>query len=149
MSVRLGISEQRAASSEQRRGASPNLLRLVSIVSGSRHLNFKAYRLAAGLADAIRKEVTAFKSFDLWTVGVQLVRSADSIGANIAEGLGRGTLADQRRLFLIARGSVLETEHWLERAAERNLLEHDAYRDALAELGRMLNGLIRADPERN
>lgn len=47
----------------------------------------------------------------------QLVRSASSIGANIAEGQGRQMLrrriADYRNFFEIALGSSMETDNWL------------------------------------
>ena len=39
----------------------------------------------------------------------QLVRASTSIGLNIAEGCGRGTVADFRRFLLHARGSAQET----------------------------------------
>jgi four helix bundle protein len=56
------------------------------------------------------------------TVGKQIVRSADSIGANLAEGNGRYNLQDNQRFVKIARGSLNETRHWLKLAASRNLL---------------------------
>lgn len=52
-------------------------------------------------------------------IGKQIVRSADSIGANIAEGLGRGSFQDNRRFIKIARGSLNETQHWLRLAHTR------------------------------
>jgi four helix bundle protein len=113
---------------------------------GARHRSFAAYRYAATLADEVHEEVARWSKFDTWTVGIQLVRAADSIGANIAEGLGRATLNDQRRFFLMARGSLLETEHWLERAAARGLPLSAPFIDKTEELGRVLNGLIRANP---
>jgi four helix bundle protein len=39
----------------------------------------------------------------------QLVRASTSIGLNIAEGCGRGTVPDFRRFLLQARGSAQET----------------------------------------
>jgi four helix bundle protein len=56
------------------------------------------------------------------TLGHQLVRAADSVGANIAEGTGRGSFQDNRRFVKIARGSLAEVQHWLRRAYKRNLL---------------------------
>jgi four helix bundle protein len=50
------------------------------------------------------------------TIGRDLIRSADVIGANIAEGTGKGSAADNRRFAKIARGSLFEVKHWLRRA---------------------------------
>jgi four helix bundle protein len=72
---------------------------------------------------------------------MQLVRAADSIGANIAEATGRWHPADKRRLFIIARGSLYETEHWLLRAEKRGLARPRSER--LDDLARALNGLIK------
>ena len=51
--------------------------------------------------------------------------AADSIGANIAEGTGRGSFADNRRFARIARGSLFEVRHWLRRAYRRKLLSEN------------------------
>lgn len=59
------------------------------------------------------------------TVGSQLVRAADGIGANIAKGVGHGSSQDNRRFVKIARGSLNETEHWLRRAYKRGLLTQE------------------------
>jgi four helix bundle protein len=74
---------------------------------------------------------------------MQMVRAADSIGANIAEARGRWHRPDQLRLLYIARGSLHELEHWLEVAHERGLPAPNAG-EATTELGRVLNGLIRS-----
>src|SRR5215217_6306759 len=66
-----------------------------------------AYRLAADLADALWPVVLEWPSFARWSLGKQLIRSADSVGANIAEATGRRTSADRRYFFAVARGSAL------------------------------------------
>jgi four helix bundle protein len=101
------------------------------------------YRRAAEFADEIYASVAEWDSFERWTVGVQLVRAADSVGANVAESSGRAGTADQRRLFFIARGSAFETEHWLARTAERGLICPPKAAARSGELSRMLSGLVR------
>jgi len=83
------------------------------------------YKLAEKLADQVWDLVMSWDGFAKDTVGKQLVRSADSIGANIAEGAGRGSYQDNRRFIHIARGSLNETKHWLRRAFKRNLLNEE------------------------
>jgi four helix bundle protein len=84
--------------------------------------NLRVYRLSEDLADAIWDIALRWSIFAKDTVGKQVVRSADSIGANIAEGSGRGSFADNRRFVRVARGSLHETLHWLRRAYRRKLL---------------------------
>ena len=103
-----------------------------------------AYREAGSLADDLRDELRRWSSVDQWTVGVQLVRAADSVGANIAEALGRGTPRDEQRFLLYARGSAQETQHWIERAYARGLLNESGYRARADRVGRLVNGLLRA-----
>jgi four helix bundle protein len=105
-----------------------------------------AYRLAERLADDVYAAVGRFAPFDRSTLGMQVVRSADAVCANIAESTGRWTKADKRRLLVIARGELLETEHWLKTARKRGLLRSDPS-PRVAEVARALNGLIkRATP---
>ena len=85
--------------------------------------NLRIYKLAEEIADMMWEIVTKWDYFAKDTVGKQLVNSADSIGANLAEGYGRGSHADNRRFAKISRGSLFEVKHWLRRAYTRNLLE--------------------------
>ena len=85
--------------------------------------NLRVYNLAEEIADLVWEIVIKWDYFAKDTVGKQLVNSADSIGANLAEGYGRGSHADNRRFAKISRGSLFEVKHWLRRAYKRNLLE--------------------------
>ena len=62
----------------------------------------RVYRLSEKLADEIWDVVLTWDYFARDTVGKQVVRAADSIGANIAEGCRRGRYVDNRRFVRIA-----------------------------------------------
>lgn len=105
------------------------------------------YRLSEQLCDSIYRVVRQWERLDQNTVGTQLIRAADSIGANIAEGAGRGTYADHRRFIHIARGSLYEVKHWLRRAFRRQLLSQadiDMIRLLLDELAPRLNAYLKS-----
>ncbi len=84
--------------------------------------SLRVYQLAEQLANEIWLVVMEWDWFAKDTIGKQIVRSADSIGANIAAGNGRHNLKDNQRFVKIARGSLNETRHWLRLAYKRNLL---------------------------
>ncbi len=109
--------------------------------------NLRVYRQAEDLADAVWDIALGWHTFAKDTVGKQVVRSADSIGANIAEGAGRGTYADNRRFVRVARGSLNETLHWLRRAFKRKLLsEKDVkgLKSSVDNLAPMLNAYLNS-----
>jgi four helix bundle protein len=83
------------------------------------------YQLSEKLADRIWDIVLSWNHLAQDTVGKQIVRSADSIGANIAGGSGRGSDKDYSRFLKIGRGSLYETKHWLRRAFKRKLLTQE------------------------
>lgn len=84
--------------------------------------NLRIYQLAEEIADLIWGIVVNWDYLAQNTFGKQLINSADSIGANIAEGTGRRSFAENRRFARIARGSLFEIKHWLRRAYKRKLL---------------------------
>jgi four helix bundle protein len=107
----------------------------------------RVYQLAEILADEIWTIVSSWDYLAKDTVGKQLIRAADSIGANIAEGSGRGSYPDNRRFVKIARGSLYEVRHWMRRAQCRNLLtdyQINATKPLLQELSPKLNAYLRS-----
>lgn len=107
----------------------------------------QVYQLAEKLSDEIWAVVLTWDRFARDTVGNQIVRSADSIGANIAEGAGRGSFQDNKRFVKIARGSLNETQHWLRRAYQRKLLNDEQIKKLqpiVAELAPRLNAYLRS-----
>jgi four helix bundle protein len=109
--------------------------------------SLRIYRLSEELADAVWDMVSDWNALAKDTIGKQLIRAADGIGANIAEGSGRGSYQDNRRFVRIARGSLYETKHWLRRAFVRKLLkkEHtDRMASIIENMAPQLNAYLRS-----
>ena len=105
------------------------------------------YILSERLSDMI------WSAFDSWpvkaqnTVGYQVIRSSDSIAANLAEGYGRHSQADKRRFYYYARGSFEETKAWLRKAGRRKMVSKEditEYKKIIDELGPKLNSFIKS-----
>ena len=109
--------------------------------------NLRVYQLAEEITDRVWETVLKWDRFPQSTIGKQLVNSADSIGANIAEGTGRGSFADNRRFAKIARGSLFEVKYWLRRAYKRKLLsetEINILQKLIGELTPKLSAYIKS-----
>jgi four helix bundle protein len=109
--------------------------------------NLQVYQLSEKLSDEIWKIVLTWDNLAKNTVGAQIIRSADSVGANIAEGSGRGSNPDYKRFIKISRGSLYETRHWLRRAFKRNLLSKEQIETLtplIEELTPKLNAYLRS-----
>jgi four helix bundle protein len=109
------------------------------------HAGFKrldVYLLGERITDLIWSVVSDWKPLARDTIGKQMVRAVDSIGANLAEGSGRGTYRENCHFVNIARGSLYETRRWLRRAFSRRLLtkaQVAALSPLMAELAPRLN----------
>ena len=82
--------------------------------------------------------------------GDQFMRATDSISANIAEGFGRFHYLDKNKFNYNARGSLLESIHWLEVMEERNRINEESYgklTKKLALLKMQLNSYISSTKE--
>ncbi len=59
----------------------------------------EVYQLSEAFSDTVWGIVTAWDNFQKDTIGKQIVRSADSISANIAEGYGRYYYKESKQFF--------------------------------------------------
>lgn len=107
----------------------------------------EVYQLAERVADEIWNIVKGWGSFEKYAIGAQMIRAADSIGANIAEGVGRGSFNDNKRFIRMARGSLNETKHWLRRSYTRELLTKEqikVLKPLIDELSPRLNAYLKS-----
>lgn len=84
--------------------------------------DLEIYTLSEQFADEIWFIVMEWEYFAKDTLGKQLVLSADSIGANIAEGFGRYHYKENKNSCYFSRRSLVETKGWLKKAKTRILL---------------------------
>jgi four helix bundle protein len=109
--------------------------------------DLEVYRIAESLSDRVWDVTLKWERFSRETVGKQLVRSTDSIGANLAEGFGRFAYKENLQFCYYARGSFAETRYWLNRARKRNLLSEDQIkelRSLMEPLAPKLNAYINS-----
>jgi four helix bundle protein len=107
----------------------------------------RVYQLSEKLSDDIWQIVNKWDFYAKDTVGKQMTRAADSIGANIAEGSGRGSYQDNKRFVKIARGSLNETQYWVKRAYTRQLINIEQFNEIkirLDELAPKLNAYLNS-----
>jgi len=88
------------------------------------------HELAVELTVEALKLARTFRGPGARARGDQLVAAALSIGSNIAEACGRGTVPEFRRFLLYARGSAQETISQLRVAAQTD----PTYRDTIRSL---------------
>lgn len=107
--------------------------------------DIEAYRISFYLSNYVWNIVLNWDNFSKNSVGIQFVRSTDSISANIAEGFGRYYKKDKIKFFRYSKGSLLESLDWNQKAKNRKLLtktEYDYIFNELQKLPKALNSLI-------
>ncbi len=82
----------------------------------------KVYELAMNIGERVWLIVSKWDYFAKDTVGKQLVKSVDSIAANISEGYGRFHYKENKQFCYYSRGSLYETKTWLKKAHNRGLI---------------------------
>jgi four helix bundle protein len=105
----------------------------------------RVYEMICILSDDVYDLVTRWPVLAQDTVGKQLIRALDSVGANLVEGDSRRSDADSSRYFRYARSSAREARYWLGRARARKLVradEGDALSARVTDCGKMISGLL-------
>ncbi|HSH51446.1 MAG TPA: four helix bundle protein [Bacteroidales bacterium] len=91
--------------------------------------DLEVYNEANELADKIWDIVSNWDFFAKDTIGKQIVKSADSIAANISEGYGRFFYKENLQFCYYGRGSLFETKTWIEKSYKRKLIPDDNYEE--------------------
>ncbi|MBT3538710.1 four helix bundle protein [Candidatus Parcubacteria bacterium] len=84
-------------------------------------------------------------------IGDQFIRSADSVGANLAEGYGRYHYLDKIKFYYNSRASLLEANHWVELLLERDIItkeEQNNLKNIKKDIHIKTNGLIKSQYSR-
>ena len=112
---------------------------------GKKFEELEVLKSAEGLADSVWRRVAEWDGLAQETVGKQLVRAADSVGANIAESYGRFHFGERIQFLYYARGSLYETKYWLNRVYARDLMIRHDVQTTLVQIGllaRQLNAFL-------
>ncbi|HEU4762555.1 MAG TPA: four helix bundle protein [Gemmatimonadales bacterium] len=111
--------------------------------------NFKSLRLMLDtqqLVVEVYRVTRTFPAEERFGLSSQMRRAVISIGANVAEGAGRGGDREFAHFLRIARGSAHELEFEVMAAHDLGMMNRETandLRERLADQSRMLSGLIR------
>jgi four helix bundle protein len=111
------------------------------------YADLRAWQKAVDLVAEIYTCTQQFPRSELYGLTGQLRRAAVSVPSNIAE--GKGCASDREFLHFLnnARGSLFEIETQIAIAEKLGYLDRakcDVLRSKTAEIGRLLNGLMKA-----
>jgi four helix bundle protein len=96
--------------------------------------DLEIFRIAEKISDRVYELVQMWPPLAQDTVGKQLIRATDSIGANIAESFGRYHYGEKLNFIYYARGSIYEAKFWIRRVQSRKLLTEERCLRALSAL---------------
>ena len=89
------------------------------------------YQLSLDIGEEVWNLVSEWKQFERIAIGSQFVRSADSIGANIAEGYGRYHYKENKLFCYYAAGHFLKPRHGLTRQNQEVLSQKEISRASM------------------
>ena len=104
--------------------------------------DLRIYKLSIEIGELIWKEVQKWDNFEKWTIGKQLVESADSISVNIMEGYYRNQKGDMRKFFQYALASAKESELWTWKSHNREIMRDELYKEIQVKYDDLLPQLV-------
>ena len=107
----------------------------------------QVYQLSMEIGERVWEIVIKWDYFSKDTIGKQLVRSVDSIAANLSEGFGRYHFNEAKHFGYYSRGSLFETKTWLTKANNRKLIsenDFNSFMNNINIIGVKLNNYINS-----
>ena len=107
----------------------------------------RVYQQSMEIGEKVWEIVIKWDYFSKDTIGKQLVRSVDSIAANLSEGFGRYHYNESKHFYYYSRGSLYETKTWLTKAYNRKLLSEGnfvLFTKEIKDIGVKLNNYIHS-----
>ena len=109
--------------------------------------DLQVYQIAMDIAEQIWNIVQPWDYFAKDSIGKQLVRSSDSIAANLSEGFGRYFYKENRQFCYYSRGSLQETKTWITKAKNRHLINAGNFNNLISQMDNFsvkLNNYIKS-----
>jgi len=103
--------------------------------------NLEIYSMSMDIGEDVWDIVIQWDNFAKNSFGYQLVKSIDSIAANISEGYGRFSYKENKRFCYISRGSLYESRTWVTKASRRKLIEKEKVDELMGQLSVLLKKL--------
>ncbi|MEJ2543121.1 MAG: four helix bundle protein [Calditrichaceae bacterium] len=113
--------------------------------------DLQVYQIAMDIAEQIWNIIQPWDYFAKDTIGKQLVRSSDSIAANLSEGFGRFFFKENKQFCYYSRGSLQETKTWITKAKNRHLINAESFDNLTAQMDTFsvkLNNYIKSIGEK-
>ena len=112
-----------------------------------RYENLEVFKEAHSLVLEIYKVTKEFPKEENYRIVDQMIRSAYSIPANIAEGNNRNTTKDYMKFLYTSRGSLNELKYFLLLSRDLKYISNEKFKtikDSCDSVGKLLNGLINS-----
>ena len=113
--------------------------------------DLEVWKNGRGIRQQVYRISRTFPAWERYGLDLQMRRTAVSITANIAEGYGRKSWAENKRFCRISRGSAQELRDHITTACDQEYISREIWRSLdteLISLVRMLNSYIRSMEKR-